>query len=260
MSIKGNCNARKIGLVTGSARGIGFAIGKKLLSEGYDVIFNGVSHSQLPNQKLDQVKSIETALNTKHYYIQADISTVAGRDKLVSFIKDKLGRIDLLVNNSGIAPRIRKDLLDLDLEGYRHLMCVNLEGPFFLTQAIIKFMLFLKTEVKLRDFNPMVINISSISSYVASINRGEYCISKAGISMMTKLFAVRLGNLIPVYEIRPGIIETDMTRPVIKKYQDLIDKGLLIIPRIGKPEDVGKAVAALVKGYFPYSTGNIFDI
>nr|MDO8109734.1 SDR family oxidoreductase [Candidatus Sigynarchaeota archaeon] len=163
-------------------------------------------------------------------------------------------------NNAAMAPRERKDILDVEVEDYREVTRVNLEGPFFLTQAIARLMLKCKESGSFPAFNPCIINISSVSAYAASVNRAAYCISKAGISMNTTLFATRLAGAIPVHEIRPGIIETDMTKPVLEKYQAMIDDGLLPVKRIGQPEDVAEAVVAIVKNHFPYSTGNVFDV
>jgi 3-oxoacyl-[acyl-carrier protein] reductase len=252
---------KKVALVTGSSRGIGFAIGMRLLVEDYSVIFNGVSAPDLPAEKREIIQGIQKENNGSFGYVQADVSTVEGRQVMLDFIEQELGsRIDLLVNNAGMAPPVRKDILDLTPDEYRVLMGVNLEGPFFLTQSVAKMMLDLKTAGMIPAYNPCIVNISSISAYTASPERAAYCISKAGVSMMTKLFATRLAGTIPVHEICPGIIETDMTAQVMAKYKALITDGLLPIKRIGKAEDVAEAVVAIVNGRFPYSTGNVFDV
>ena len=253
-----NMKQKRVALVTGSTRGIGLSIAIKLLKEGFFVFINGTSNEKLP-LKTEEVlqKASDT---TQFHYIKANIASSEERKKIIQQIKDVAGRIDLLVNNAGIAPRKRTDILDLQPEDYNRLLQINLEGPFFLTQEISKYMLELLRSAFIEDFHPMIINISSISAYTASINRSEYCISKAGLSMMTQLFASRLGDNILVYEIRPGIIETDMTSGVLKKYEKLIDEGLLPIKRIGKPDDIAHAVSAIVNHHFPYSTGNVFDI
>jgi NAD(P)-dependent dehydrogenase (short-subunit alcohol dehydrogenase family) len=178
---------------------------------------------------------------------------------MLSTIEDRFGRLHLLVNNAGVAPRVRADILDATEESYDRVMDINLKGPYFLTQAVANWM------IEQRKRNPAykgcIINISSISATTASPSRGEYCISKAGISMATKLWAVRLGEFdIPVYEVRPGIILTDMTEPVKVKYDRLIADGLLVQSRWGLPSDVGKAAAMLACGDLPYSTGQVIVV
>ncbi|MHA1683664.1 MAG: 3-ketoacyl-ACP reductase [Promethearchaeota archaeon] len=252
---------KPVALVTGSTRGIGFAIATRLLKEGNFVIFNGVSRPELPRDALELIRSLGRTLGVDFTHVKADVSAVEGRRALIDVVTKELGgRIDYLVNNSGIAPRERLDLLEMSVESYRRVMTVNLEGPFFLTREISKLMLELLESRQIVEYAPCIINISSISSYTSTISRGEYCISKAGISMMTALFADRLGGKIPVHEIRPGIIQTDMTRGVLKKYEGMIKAGLLPIDRIGKPSDVAEAVLAIINNGFPYSTGNVFDV
>ncbi|MEX2684509.1 MAG: 3-ketoacyl-ACP reductase [Candidatus Sigynarchaeota archaeon] len=251
---------RKVALVTGSTRGIGFAIATRFLAEGYSVIFNGVSAPNLPATKLEAIKGLQKGQASPYWYVQADVSVPSGRLKLLDFIEHEAKRIDVLVNNAGLAPRERKDILDITPEEYSEVMGVNLDGPFFLTQSVAKLMLKIVESGKIPAYSPCIINISSISAYTASTNRAAYCISKAGVSMMTALYASRLAGIIPVHEIRPGIIETDMTSGVIEKYKALIDDGLLPIKRIGKAEEIAEAVAAIVSGRFPYATGNVFDV
>jgi NAD(P)-dependent dehydrogenase (short-subunit alcohol dehydrogenase family) len=165
----------------------------------------------------------------------------------------------VLVNNAGIAPRDRKDILSATEESFDEVIFTNLKGPYFLTQDVANWMIELKKAEK--DFNACIINVSSISATVASVNRGEYCISKAGIAMATKLFAVRLGEFdIPVFEVRPGVINTDMTSGVKEKYDGLIENGLCVQKRWGEPEDVGTVVGALATGNFKYSTGQVFMV
>jgi len=170
-----------------------------------------------------------------------------------------MGRIDLLVNNAGVSPKVRMDILEVTEESYDRVMTINLKGPFFLTQLVANWMIELK---KFRnELEPKIVNISSISAYTSSTSRGEYCISKAGVSMMTKLYADRLSEYgVNVYEIRPGIIFTPMTEPVKEKYDKLISEGITPIKRWGTPEDVAKAVVAIAKGYFPFSTGEVFNV
>jgi len=251
----------KVALVTGSTRGIGFAIATSILAAHYFVIFNGVTAPDLAEDKQEIIDQVKQDAGTGSYrYIQADISTIEGRDKLLDFVKNEAGRIDVLVNNAGMAPRERKDVLELPLDDFREVIRVNLEAPFFLTQAIAKFMLECKASGQISGYDPCIINISSISAYTSSPSRSAYCIAKAGISMMTQLFADRLAGIISIHEIRPGIIDTDMIAPVIQRYQEMIDAGLLPLARIGKPEDVAEAVIAILHGHFPYSTGNVIDV
>jgi Dehydrogenases with different specificities (related to short-chain alcohol dehydrogenases) len=170
-----------------------------------------------------------------------------------------LGALHILVNNAGIAPRERKDILEATEESFKEVLTTNLQGPYFLTQSVANYMI--EQQKNDPSFKGAIINVSSISATVASVNRGEYCIAKAGVAMATQLFAARLGEYnIPVYEIRPGVIKTDMTAGVSEKYDKLIAGGLMIQSRWGLPEDVGKAVAALALGYFPYSTGQVIMV
>lgn len=251
----------KVALVTGSSRGIGFSIAIRILAENYFVIFNGVTAPELAEDKLEIVEQIMKNGGTGSFqYIQADISTSDGRNALLDLVKNDCGRIDVLVNNAGTTPRERNDVIDMTLDDFREVIGVNLEGPFFLSQAIARFMLECKASSQIPVYDPCIINISSISAYTSSSNRAAYCIAKAGISMMNSLFADRLAGVIAVHEIRPGIIDTDMTAPVIQHYQEMIDDGLLPIARVGKPEDVAEAVIAILHGHFPYSTGNVIDV
>jgi NAD(P)-dependent dehydrogenase (short-subunit alcohol dehydrogenase family) len=190
----------------------------------------------------------------------ADISVARDRELMLAAVIRRLGGVDLLVNNAGVAPAERRDLLDSTEESFDRLIGINLRGPFFLTQAVAKFWLRGRAENAARP-RPKVITISSISAYTASINRGDYCLSKAGLAMMTQLFAVRLaGQGIGVYEIRPGIVATDMTDPVKEQYDRLIAEGLTPIARWGTPEDVGRAVVAIAQDQFPFSTGEVFNV
>jgi 3-oxoacyl-[acyl-carrier protein] reductase len=192
-------------------------------------------------------------------YVRASIADTLARRNLVEAVRSRFGRVNLLINNAGIGPKIRADILDATEESFDEVLGTNLRGPYFLTQTVAKWMI----EQRKADsiFWGCIINISSISAEVASINRGEYCISKAGVAMATKLWATRLGEFnIPVYEIRPGIIRTDMTSGVAAKYDQLLSSGLAIQPRWGTPEDIGQAVAALARGDFPYSSGSVFMV
>ncbi len=192
-------------------------------------------------------------------YCQGNIASSSDRKNILQQVKDHYGRLHVLVNNAGIAPKERKDILDATEESFDDVVSTNLKGTYFLTQKAANWMI----EQKKSDdaFKGCIINISSISATVVSVNRGEYCISKAGLSMATQLFAVRLGEFnIPVFEVRPGIIHTDMTAGVKEKYDKLIEEGLCVQKRWGEPDDVGKVVASLAKGDFMYSTGQVIMV
>ncbi len=242
-----NSNAEiKTALVTGGSRGIGLGIVKHLLKENWKVAVCG---RKTPEEASDFIKQYPDVI-----YTACDMAVKEQRHKLLEELKLKLPYINLLVNNAGMAPRIRADILEASEESFDEIINVNLKGPYFLTQSMAKWMI--ESQNKIKNFNGSIVNISSISATVASVSRGDYCISKAGISMSTQLWATRLAQHgIPVFELRPGIIKTDMTAAVTEKYDKLIAEGLLLMPRWGTPEDVGKAVAMLAKGGLPYATG-----
>ncbi len=244
----------KIALITGSRRGIGLAAAKALAREGYHVIVSAASSAA---DSIEAMKYFsESALSAE--YIKCDISLAADRERIFDYIKEKYGRLDLLVNNAGVAPAERLDILETTEESFSRLMNINLKGTFFMSQAAAKLML--ECKKNLAEYSPRIINISSISAYTSSVNRGEYCISKAGISMTTALFADRLaGEGIPVFEVRPGIIETDMTAAVHEKYEELIINGLTPIKRFGKPEDVADCILALSGGLLDFATGQVIN-
>ena len=241
-----------VALITGGSRGIGLGIAHALVKEGYRVAINGVRPIQQVVETLNDLK----ADGGEVVYCQGDIANPDERKKIVEEIKNQWGDLHVLVNNAGIAPKERKDILEADEKSYDRLMNVNLKGPYFLTQQVANWMI--KQKIK-NPKNPFtIINISSVSATTASVNRGDYCISKAGISMATKLWAERLGEFdIPVYEVQPGVIRTDMTAGVIEKYDKLIAEGLTIQKRWGNPEDLGKTVVALASGMIPYATGQV---
>jgi NAD(P)-dependent dehydrogenase (short-subunit alcohol dehydrogenase family) len=241
-----------VALITGGSRGIGLGIAHALVKEGYRVAINGVRPIQQVVETLNDLK----ADGGEVVYCQGDIANPDERKKIVEEIKNQWGDLHVLVNNAGIAPKERKDILEADEKSYDRLMNVNLKGPYFLTQQVANWMI--KQKIK-NPKNPFtIINISSVSATTASVNRGDYCISKAGISMATKLWAARLGEFdIPVYEVQPGVIRTDMTAGVIEKYDKLIAEGLTIQKRWGNPEDLGKTVVALASGMIPYATGQV---
>ncbi|WP_116105297.1 3-ketoacyl-ACP reductase [Lewinella sp. IMCC34191] len=248
--------AHHTAFVTGGSRGIGLGIVRSLIGQGYEVALNGVRAERDIGDLLAELR--ESSERDVHY-VQGNVGDTEERERIVDEVYGKLGHLNVLVNNAGVAPRERGDLLDMSEHSYDRVMGINLKGPFFLTQAIARRMVANRREDD--HFSAYVINVGSISATVASINRGQYCTSKAGMGMMTQLFAARLaGEGIPVYELRPGIIKTDMTSAVTEKYDRLIADGLTLQPRWGTPKDVGRAVAALVRGDFPYSTGQVIMI
>ena len=245
---------KKTAIVTGSSRGIGFGVLKRLGRDGFQVVMVATG-SQEKNQKaLDELK--EEGIEC--IYIQANIGNHDDRLKIVEETVKADGNIDVLVNNAGVAPTIRADLLDMTEESFERVISINTEGNMFLTQAVAKQMLKQPMSGRKRG---TIINISSCSSEVSSISRGEYCVSKAGVSMLTKLFADRLaGEGIIVNEIRPGVIATDMTNAVQEKYDHLIEDGVFPIARWGTPEDIASAVSAFAGDDFLYTTGNYIDV
>ena len=255
--------SQRVALVTGASRGIGRGIAVALGSRGWTVVVNYRGNVTAAQETADAV----IAGGGQSLMVQADIGVAADRDFLVRETLAKCGRLDLLVNNAGMAPRQRMDLLGTTEASYDEVMGVNLKGPFFLTQRVANAMIEQLPEDGARDdtregtLPPMIINIGSVSAYTASVNRGEYCISKAGVAMMTALFADRLAEFgILVYEVRPGIINTDMTSVVQARYDKLIDEGLTPIKRWGQPDDVARAVLALAEGDFPFSTGEVINV
>lgn len=246
---------KKVALVTGGSRGIGRAIVLGLLQAGWHV---ATSYRQ-DEKAMQLTKQLAEELGIHLLSIQADLSQKEDRDRLVERVLAAHEKIDLLVNNPGIAPRQRTDLLEVLEPSYDEVMNTNLKGPFFLTQQVARTM---QEAVHLgKSINPIIINIGSLSAYTSSTTRGEYCLSKAGMSMLIQLFADRLAESgILVYELRPGIIDTDMTAPVHAKYESMIEAGLLPLKRWGRPEDVARAVVALADGVLPYSTGEVINI
>ena len=232
-----------VAVVTGSSRGIGRAIAGQLEQDGFTVVYSSASGN---------------AGNAPHC-IQCDISNSEDRQRLCDETLRKFGRVDCLVNNAGVAPLERTDLLQTSEESFRRVLGVNLEGTFFLSQLFARAMVQLSET--LEDYAPRIVNISSISAYTSSIERGEYCISKAGVAMVTQLFAHRLAEHgIGVFEVRPGVIATDMTAPVTAKYEALIENGLTPTRRMGAPQDVAACVAAICRGDFDFSTGQVFNV
>lgn len=246
---------KQVALVTGGSRGIGLGIAAQLARQGFDIAINGVRPAE---EVADTIESIK-ALGADVIYCRGNIALTPDRKGILQKVKDHFKRLNILVNNAGIAPKERRDVLSTTEESFDEVLSTNLKGNYFLTQDAANWMIAQKMANE--NFKGCIVNVSSISATVASVNRGEYCISKAGISMTTQLFAVRLGEYgIPVYEVRPGIINTDMTAGVKGKYDALIEQGLCVQKRWGEPEDVGKAVSSLAKGEFPYSTGQVIMV
>ncbi len=242
----------KTAIITGSSRGIGFSIAKALFDLGYHVIVNSSSYRK------ETEDSFIAAFGAGHTYVWGDIKKRETRQSLVDAAK-KLGRLDLLVNNAGIAPPVREDILVSKEESFDLVIDTNLKATYFMTQLAANLMI--STLDSCKDYRPRIINIGSLSAYVSSTNRGEYCISKAGVSMVTALFADRLAEFgIPVFEIRPGIIKTDMTSGVTEKYDKLIASGTAsATKRWGLPEDISNIVSSIAGGNFDFSTGQVFN-
>ncbi|MFL3659914.1 MAG: 3-ketoacyl-ACP reductase [Opitutales bacterium] len=248
--------SKKTALVTGGSRGIGFGIAKALASEGWNIVINGVRPEESVAEPIGELK----ALNAEVAYARGDIGSAEGREAILGVAHAFAGgALNLLCNNAGVAPKVRADLLETSEDSYDFVLDTNLKGGFFLTQAAANAMV--KAKETDASFEAAIVNISSISATVVSVNRGEYCVAKAGLSMVTQLFASRLGEFdIPVYEVRPGVTKTDMTSGVTDKYDKLIEDGLCVTKRWGFPEDVGKAVAGLARRDFPYSTGQVIMV
>ncbi len=251
-----------VAIITGGSRGIGRGIGLALAKLGFDLVLNFRSNASAALQTASDCinAAAQAGKSITARTLQGDISDRESRSRLVQFTREEFRRVDLLVNNAGMAPRERVDLLESTEASFDELISVNLKGPFFLTQALARWMLELR-ETLGPEYNPKIVTISSVSAYTASINRGEYCISKAGLSMITPLFASRLASAgINVYEVRPGVIATDMTAGVKGKYDELIQKGLTPIQRWGQPDDVARAVAAVAQDLLPFSTGEVINV
>jgi NAD(P)-dependent dehydrogenase (short-subunit alcohol dehydrogenase family) len=251
--------SKKIAFVTGAGRGIGRGIALALAQEGFIVAGNGRTFNPDDTTKgLFEVKKTIEQTGETFFPLKGDISSDQDRQDMVNAIIQKYDKIDVLVNNAGVSPLKRSDLLETTAESYDRVMNINLKGPFFLTQMIANKMIEYKR--KSTKVEPKIIFVTSISVYYSSPSRAEYCISKAGLSSVSSLFAHRLAaEGISVYEIRPGIIETDMTATVKDKYDKLIHEGLIPQNRWGTPEDIGRSVAALARGDFPYATGTVIE-
>jgi 3-oxoacyl-[acyl-carrier protein] reductase len=252
--------SQRVALVTGASRGIGRAIAIELGRLGYDVMINYVSNLQAAEETRNAAQLAGTA-ETRVALCQADVANGSDRQRLLDTTRSEFGRLDLLINNAGIAPKKRVDLLDASEEEFDHLIAVNLKAPYFLSQAAARWMIVQRNTGTIPDYSPAIINIGSISAFAGSPERGAYCVSKAGMAMMTNLYALRLADdRVNVYEIRPGVIETDMTANVKEKYGRMIDAGLTPIKRWGTPQDVADAVAAIACGRLRFSTGEVINV
>jgi len=253
-----------VALITGASRGIGRGIALELAKVGYDLVVNYARNAAAARQTAaDCVAAARSAGGSIRAEIcPADIASGADRRKLIQFTRENLSRLDLLVNNAGVAPEVRADILEANEESFDRLIAINVKGPYFLTQLAANWMIEQrKTGVPPVPVQPKIVTITSVSAYAPSVNRGDYCLSKAALAMLTPLFAARLAEHgINVYEIRPGVIRTDMTGPVKEKYDKLINEGLTPIRRWGTPEDVGKAVAAIAQDLLPFSTGEVINV
>ena len=245
-------HAQPVALVTGGSRGIGRGICVELARAGYAVAVNYAGNEEAARQTQQLLGGDAAAL-----LCRGDVGAAADRERLVDEVLGRWGRIDLLVNNAGITSPGRRDILEATEEAWDRVLAVNLKGPYFLMQRVAREMLALGGRLS----NPAIVNVTSLSAYSVSTNRGDYCVSKSGLSAATQLFALRLAEHgIRVFEVRPGVIDTDMTAPVRERYTQLIAEGLTPIRRWGTPEDVGRAVAALATGAIPFSTGEVVNV
>jgi|AP95_1055475.scaffolds.fasta_scaffold11911_2 NAD(P)-dependent dehydrogenase (short-subunit alcohol dehydrogenase family) len=248
-------------LVTGASRGLGRGIAEHLAGQGYSIAINFARNASAADETVALCEAKRLNDGQRFLKVQADISLAADRSRMLGEVLEDFGRLDCLVNNAGIAPDSRTDIVEASEESYDKVMETNLKGPYFLTQSVARYWLGDKPEPMLSG-GFCVIFVTSISAHTASTSRGEYCISKAGLSMAAQLWSARLaGDGIPVYELRPGIMESDMTAGVRDQYQKLIEEdGLVPQRRWGTGEDLGRAVASLVGGDFSFSTGSIIDV
>ena len=249
-------NDKPVAVITGASRGIGRSVAIALAAEGFDI--SAIARS-VDSEGMEILRVEVEKRGAQFFPIGMDISCALCHKEVVSNILDRYGRIDFLVNNAGVAPLQRNDILDMTEDSYNRVMNINLKGPIFFAQKIAKEMIWLKQQIS--EYKPIMIFVTSVSSVLSSVNRTEYCISKAGLSMASTVFADRLSQEgILVYEIRPGIIQTDMTAKIKDKYDKLITDGLVPQKRWGLPSDIGKAVASIAKGDWDFSTGMVFEI
>lgn len=249
-------NDKPVAVITGASRGIGRSVAIALAAEGYDIA--AIARS-IDSEGMEHLAPDIEKLGRQFFPIGLDISCTMCHTEIVTDILDRYGRIDLLVNNAGVAPLIRADVLDMTEESYDRVMNINLKGPVFFAQKVAREMIWLKQQIS--DYTPMIIFMTSVSAVRSTTKRTEYCISKAGLSMANSVFADRLSEEgILVYEVRPGMIATDMTARIKEKYDKKIEEGLVPQRRWGMPDEIGKAVASLARGDWPFSTGSVFEL
>lgn len=256
-----------VALITGGARGIGLGIAQVLAADGCRLALNGVRGESDVAEVLESLRSDHSV---EVHYCQGDVSSADDRQRIIDEVRQRFGRLDVLVNNAGITSPGRKDILEADEKSFDRVVGVNLKGPFFLTQLAANWMIEQRDDPtipdpqSIRDDSPLrrtIVNISSVSAEIVSVNRGDYCLTKTATRMATHLWAVRLAEFdIDVFEVQPGIIRSDMTAGVTEKYDRLIAEGLTHQRRWGEPADVGRAVAALVRGDIPYATGQVLKV
>jgi len=249
-------NEKPVAVITGASRGIGRSVAIALATEGYDIaaIARSTDSEGMENLSREVEKT-----GVQFFPIGLDISCTKCQKEVVSNILERYGRIDILVNNAGVAPLLRNDILDMTEESYDRVLNINLRGPVFFAQKIAREMIWLKPQIT--NYNPLIIFVTSVSAVLSSTNRAEYCVSKAGLSMVSTLFADRLSHEgILVFEVRPGIIQTDMTAKIKDKYDKLISEGLIPQKRWGLPQDIGKSIASIARGDWNFSTGMVFEI
>ncbi len=246
---------RRVALITGAGRGIGHGIAKALAAENCNIVVMDIHDEAAVAEAMQELRD----RGAEVLYVRGDVTSAEDRARVLAETKERFGALHVLVNNAGVAPRVRADILEATEESFEWVMKINLQGPYFLTQAVANWMIAQKQADP--EWTGNIVNVSSMSATVVSVSRGEYCLSKAAVSMATQLWAARLGEFdIPVYEIRPGIIKTPMTATVTAKYDKLIGEGLLVQSRWGYPEDIGKAVAMMVRGDIAYSTGQVINV
>jgi 3-oxoacyl-[acyl-carrier protein] reductase len=248
-------STKRVALITGGSRGIGLGIAESLAGGGFDLAINGVRDEASVATALESLRK----RGAEVHYVCGDVGSAADRQAILNGVRTRFGRLHVLVNNAGVAPLVRADVLDATEESWDRVIGINLKGPYFLTQLAARWMI----EQFNADpsFQGVVVNVTSVSATEASTNRGEYCVSKAGLAMATQIWAHRLAEYkIPVYEVRPGVIHTDMSNQVAEKYDRLIAGGLTVENRWGEPEDVGRAVLVLARGDLSYATGNVLKI
>jgi 3-oxoacyl-[acyl-carrier protein] reductase len=247
-------------LVTGASRGLGRGIAESLAKDGHDVAIHYASNRGAAEETAALCRKVAPRADQRFLLVGGNIGSTEDRRRIVDETLAGFGRLDALVNNAGIAPRVRNDIVEATEESFDEVIGVNLKGPYFLSQAVVRHWLAHKGDARLAGGYKLIF-VSSISAYLASLNRGEYCISKAGLAMVTQLWAARLAtDGVQVFELRPGVMATDMTAGVKEKYDRLIAEGLVPQKRWGTAEDVGLAVVGLLKGFFPFSTGDVLNI